>query len=86
MSGQAPVVPLTALITLFPSILAFTPLRVNRFADKLALVVLSKMARNLPFCSFASFLIVSLITFIYKADSSRDLIIFMILSILNPFF
>ena len=39
------------------------------------------MLRNPPFCSFASFLIVSLTPFINKPDSLRDLTIFMISSI-----
>ena len=39
------------------------------------------MPRNAPFCSFASFSIVSLTQFIKKPDASRVLIIFTILSI-----
>ena len=38
------------------------------------------MLRNLSFCSFASFLIVSLILFTNKLDSLRDLTIFIISS------
>ena len=39
------------------------------------------MPRNLPFCSFDSFLIVSLNLFISKRDSSREWTSFMISSI-----
>ena len=38
-----------------PGILAFTPLPVNRFPNKLALNAANIMPKNLPFCSFASF-------------------------------
>ena len=38
------------------------------------------MLKNLTFCSFASFLIISLTPFTNKSDSSRDLTIFMISS------
>ena len=41
------------------------------------------MPRNPPFCSFASFLIVSLTTFIDKPESVRNLIIFMIFTSLS---
>ena len=38
----------------------------------------NSIPKNPPFCSFASFLVVLLTTFISKPDFSRDLIIFMI--------
>ena len=53
-------------------------LSVNRIPHKLAPKVPSSILRNPPFCSFASFLIVSLTPFLNKPDSSRDLTIFMI--------
>ena len=46
------------------------------FPNKLAPKLPNKIPRNLPFCSFASFLIVSLTPFINKPDSSKDLTIF----------
>ena len=53
------------------------PLLVNEFPNKLAPNFPNNIQRNPHFCSFASFLIVSLKLFINKPDSSRDLIIFM---------
>ena len=56
-------------------------LPVNRFPNKLAPKVsnnIHNILRNLPFCSFSSFLIVLLAPFIYKPDSLRDLTIFII--------
>ena len=52
-----------ALITPLPIILAFTFSLVNRFPNNLALNVPSKTPRNSNYCSFASFLIVSLTSF-----------------------
>ena len=54
------------------------PLPVSKFPnklDKLVPKVPNNITRNSPFCSFASFLIVWLTSFINKPDSSRDLII-----------
>ena len=55
-----------------------TPLPVNRFPNKVAPKVPINILRNPPFCSFASFLIVSLTYFINKHYSLRDLTTFMI--------
>ena len=55
------------------------PLPVNRFPNKLSPKVPDSILGNSLFCSFASFLIVSLIHFINNPDSSRA--IFMILFI-----
>ena len=66
------IVPLPALIT---------PLPVNTFPTKVAPNVPKNILRNLPFCYFASFLIVSLMPFINKSNSLRDLTIFIISSI-----
>ena len=54
------------------------PLPANTFTNKLAPKVPNKIPRNPSFCSFASLWIVSPISFINKADSSRDLTIVMI--------
>ena len=58
--------PSPALIVLLP---------VNRFSYKLAPKVPNNISRNPPFCSFALFLIVSLMPFINKSDSLRDLML-----------
>ena len=50
----------------------------NRFLNKLAYEAPNNIARNCPFCSFAWFLIVSLMGFINNQGYSSDLIIFMI--------
>ena len=50
---------------------------VNKFPNKLAPNVLSKITQIPPFCSFASFWIVLLMFFINKPDSSTDLTVFM---------
>ena len=68
-SWPALTVPLPALIV---------PLPVNKFPNKPALKVPNNIPRNPPFRSFASFLIVSLTSFINKPDSSSDLTIFII--------
>ena len=72
-----------AIITPRPGMLEdfvrFTPLPVNRFPYKLAPNVSNKILTNPSFCSFASFLIVLLTSFIKKTTSSWDQIIFMIL-------
>ena len=70
------IVPSPALIV--PSRALIVPLPVNRFLNKLAPNVSNNILRNSHFCSFASFLIVSLMPFINKPDYSRKLIIFMI--------
>ena len=70
---------LPALIV--PSAALITTLPVNKFPNKLAHYVLNNIHRNSFFCSFGSFLIVSLMPFINKPDSLGYLIIFMILFI-----
>ena len=65
-----------ALIVPSPTLIA--PLPINRFPSKLAPNVPNNILRNLSFCSFASFWIVSLKPYINKPDSSRDFTIFMI--------
>ena len=70
------IVPSLAVIS--PSRALFVSLSVNKFSNKLALNVPNNVLRNLPFCTFASFLIVSLTYFVNKPDSSSDLTIFMI--------
>ena len=57
------------------------PLPRNRFPNKLAPKVPFSIPRNFPFYSFVSFSLDSLTSFIHKPDSTRDLIIFMILFI-----
>ena len=67
------VVLLPAVITPYPGIFdLLTLLPVNRFPNKLAPNVPNNILRNKPFCSIASFLIVSLTLFIRNPDSSRD--------------
>ena len=62
-----------------PSPTLIVPLPVDRFPNKLVPNVHNNILRNPPFCSFASFLIISLTPFINKADSlSYYLTIFMI--------
>ena len=61
-----------------PSPALIVPLPVNRFLIKLAPKMPHYIPRNPPFCSFASFSIVSLTPFINNPDSSRDLTTFMI--------
>ena len=56
----------------------------NALPNKLATNVPSNIGRNLPICSFASFLIVLPISFISNHDSSSDLTIFVISSV-SPF-
>ena len=70
-----------AVIVPRPWVVAIAPLPANRFPNKLAPKVPSNIPRNPSFCSFASFLIVSMTPFINKPESSRDLTIFMISSI-----
>ena len=68
------------------------PLPVIRFLNELGPKLLNKIPRNPLFCSFASFLIVSLTLFINKPESSRDVTTFMIsyiysveiIKIINP--
>ena len=59
-------VTLSAVTTLLPGILVFTPLPVNRFRNKLALNVPNNIIRNASFCFFffASFLNIVLTNFI----------------------
>ena len=54
------------------------PLLFHRFSNKPATNLPNDMLRNPSFCSFASFLIVLLIPFINKPDSSCYWTIFMI--------
>ena len=63
------IVPLPAHINPLPS---------NRLANKLDFMCLKIYSRNPPFCSLASFSILSQTPFINKSDSSRDLSIFII--------
>ena len=53
-----------------PWLVAIAPLPVNKFPNILALNISNSLLKNPPFCSFASFLIVSLSPFIIKPDSS----------------
>ena len=64
-----------------PSPALITPRPVYAFPNKLADNAPINIGQNPPFCSFASFLIVSLTPFISKPDFSRDLTIFIISSI-----
>ena len=68
-SWSALIVPSTTLLVL---------LTVNMFFNKVVPNVPNNMPRNLPFYSFAAFLIVSLTPFFNKPDSLSDLTIFMI--------
>ena len=58
-----------------------TPLPFNEFSNKLVPNVPNSILRNLPFCSFVTFLIVLLIPFTNKKASSCDSTIITILSI-----
>ena len=69
MSSPALIVPLPALIVSLPAYIS---------PKKLAPNVLNNILRSPSFCYFSSFLIAELSPFIYKADSSRDLSVFMI--------
>ena len=66
MPSPALIVPSSALIVHLPA---------NRFPNKLAPNVTNNILRNPLFCSFASFSIVSLTSFINKPDYSSDLTI-----------
>ena len=59
-----------------PSIAVITPFPVNAFPNILAANIFNNIGRTPPFCSFGSFLIVSLIPFISNPDSLSDLTIF----------
>ena len=61
-----------------PWLVAIAPLPVNKFPNILALNISNSLLKNPLFCSFASFLIVSLSPFIIKPDSSSDLTIYII--------
>ena len=54
------------------------PVSVDRFPNKVAPNVPYNILRNPLFCSFASFLIFSVTSFINQPDSSRNSIIFII--------
>ena len=68
-----------APITSLP--LLINPYSVNLLPNKPAATVPNHILRNPPFCYFASFLIVSLMSSISKPDLSRDLTIFIVSSI-----
>ena len=61
-----------------PLAILIVPLPGYRFRNKLEPSLPNKILKNPVYCSFASFLIIWLTTFINKSDSSRDLIIFII--------
>ena len=61
-------------------ILDFTLVSASIFPNKLAPNVVTNIPKNPPFCSTTSFSTVSLIPYINKSASSRDLTIFMISS------
>ena len=65
-SWSALIVPSSALIV---------PLPVKRYPNKLATNIPNSILRNMPCCSFALFLTVSLNLFVNKSNSSRDLTI-----------
>ena len=67
-SWLALIVPLPALIVPSPALIVLLP--GYRFPNKLAPKVCNNISRIPPFCSFVSFLIVSLTSFINKSDSS----------------
>ena len=73
---------LPALIV--PSAAPVLPLLVNRFPNTLALYLPNNILRSPSFCSPASFLIVSLTSFINKPDSPSDVTIF-IISLISSF-
>ena len=60
------------------SLALIMPLPIYHFPNKLATNLPNNILRNHPFCTFASFLIVSLTTFINTPDSSTDFTIFMV--------
>ena len=68
--------PSPVLNVLSPALIV--PLLVNRFPHKLAPKMSNNIPRNHPFCSFASFLIVSLTPLINNPDFSSYLTIFII--------
>ena len=69
----------SSLITPCPDIFdVLNPLPVIRFPNKLVSNMPNNILRNPPFCSFASFLVVSLTHFINKPDSSSHVTIFLI--------
>ena len=59
---------------------SFSPFPVNAFPNVLAVNVCNNIGRDSPFCSFLSFLIVSLLFFISYPGSSRDLTLFIMSS------
>ena len=67
-----------------PSSAPIALLLVNRFSNKLTPYVLNNILRNPPFCTYSSFIIVSLTPFINKPDSSNDWTIF-IMSFVSSF-
>ena len=64
----------SALITPSPALV--TSLSVNALPNKIAANFPNSIGRNPPFCSFVSFLTVSLIYFTSNSDLSSDLTIF----------
>ena len=65
------------------SVDVITPRPANAFPNMLAANVTKNIKMNTPFCSFGSFLIISLITFTNNPDSSSDLIFSLYLPFLN---
>ena len=61
-----------------------TPFPINALPNILAANVPNNIERNLPFCSFVLFLIVSVIPCISNYDSSSDLTI-LIISLISSF-
>ena len=61
-----------------PSPALIVPLPVKKFPNQLAPNVSNYILKNPPFCSFASFLIVSLTPSVSEPDSSSDLTTFII--------
>ena len=67
-----------------PSPALITPLPANIFSNRLAPYVPNSILRNHPFCSFASFLIVSLTPSNNNPESPRDLTVFK-MSVISSF-
>ena len=68
-------------VSIIPTPALITPLSDNAFTNILAANVPNNIGRNLPFCSFVSFLIAPLIPFINNPDFSSHLTTFIISSI-----
>ena len=83
-SWSALIVPSPVLIV--PSSALIVPLPVKRYPNKLATNIPNSILRNMPCCSFALFLIVSLNLFVNKSNSSRDLTIWDLSDLLQIYF